>query len=58
MGCIDVGEVTRALAAQEAGAYAITDDAGRAYRWDPDEWAFDEQAPGWDGEPWAGGRHD
>lgn len=58
VGYIDVGEVVRALAAQEVGAYAITDDVGHTYRWDPDEWAFDEQAPGWDGELWTGGLHD
>ena len=58
MECVDVCSVTEALAAQTRNAWAITDDAGRTYRWDPDEWAFDAQAPGWDGEAWAEGCHD
>ena len=41
--------------AQEAAgdAYRIVDDEGRAYTFDPDEWDYDEQAKGWEGERWA-----
>lgn len=58
VGCIDVSVVTRLLAAREDSVYVIADDEGRAYRWDPAEWAYDEQAPGWDDEPWAEGCHE
>lgn len=34
-------------------AYRIVDDEGRAYTFDPDEWDYDEQAKGWEGERWA-----
>ena len=34
--------------------YCITDDEGRVHTFDPGEWEYDENAPGWDGEEWAG----
>ena len=33
-------------------AYSVTDDEGKTYRWEGDEWAYDEFACGWDGERW------
>ena len=33
-------------------AYSVTDDEGKTYRWEGDEWAYDELACGWDGERW------
>ena len=33
-------------------AYSVTDDEGKTYRWEGDEWAYDEFACGWDGEKW------
>ena len=32
--------------------YSITDNAGRVYVWDPEEWHDDVLAPGWAGERW------
>ena len=34
------------------GAYSVTDDEGKTYRWEGDEWAYDEFACGWNGERW------
>lgn len=52
-------EADYAPAATEPGApplppesYSVTDDEGRTYRWEGDEWAYDEFACGWDGEKW------
>ena len=52
-------EVDYAPAATESGvpplppeAYSVTDDEGKTYRWEGDEWAYDEFACGWDGEKW------
>ena len=43
------------LAVQERQAsYEIADDCGHVYRWDPNEWHDDIEAPGWDGERWEG----
>ena len=33
-------------------AYSVTDNEGKTYRWEDDEWAYDELACGWDGEKW------
>lgn len=33
-------------------AYSVTDDEGKTYRWEDDEWAYDEFACGWNGERW------
>ena len=33
-------------------AYSATDDEGKTYRWEDDEWAYDEFACGWNGERW------
>ena len=35
-------------------SYSIADDEGKTYRWESDEWAYDEFACGWDGEKWEG----
>lgn len=52
-------EVDYAPAATESGvpplppeAYSVTDNEGKTYRWEGDEWAYDEFACGWDGEKW------
>lgn len=37
----------------DGDVYRIVDDEGRAYTFDPDEWDYDEQAKGWEGERWA-----
>lgn len=39
----------------EQSNYRIADDEGRVYTFNPKEWEYDETAPGWDGEEWAGG---
>lgn len=46
-------DYVRACEAEEAGAYRIVDDEGRAYSFEPADWEYDEFAPGWDGERWA-----
>ena len=33
-------------------AYSVTDNEGKIYRWEGDEWAYDEFACGWNGERW------
>ena len=33
-------------------AYSVTDDEGKTFRWEGDEWAYDEFACGWNGERW------
>ena len=33
-------------------AYEITDDDGKVYRWNPEEWHDDVMADGWYGERW------
>lgn len=33
-------------------AYSVTDDEGKTYRREGDEWAYDEFACGWNGERW------
>lgn len=33
--------------------YSITDDDGRRYVWNPNDWEYDEFAKGWDGESWS-----
>ena len=38
----------------EQSNYRITDDEGRVYTFEPKEWEYDETAPGWNGEEWAG----
>lgn len=38
----------------EQSNYRITDDEGRVYTFEPKEWKYDETAPGWNGEEWAG----
>ena len=38
----------------EQSDYRITDDEGRVYMFKPKEWEYDETAPGWNGEEWAG----
>ena len=38
----------------EQSDYRITDDEGRVYMFEPKEWEYDETAPGWNGEEWAG----
>ena len=52
-------EAGYAPAATETGApplppepYSVTDDEGKTYRWEGDEWAYDEFACGWNGERW------
>ncbi len=51
-------EYVRASQANAEAAYRITDDEGRTYSFDPQEWAYDEQADGWDGERWSDGWDD
>lgn len=46
-------EYERATEAEASEAYRIVDDEGRAYTYDPTQWDYDEQAPGWDGERWS-----
>lgn len=43
-----------ALSRDSSLSYEIADDAGRVYRWDPDEWRDDIEAAGWGGERWDG----
>ena len=62
--CVDWAIVLDALmeadyapAATEPGtpsleAYSVTDDEGKTYHWEGDEWTYDEFACGWDGEKW------
>ena len=38
----------------EQSNYRITDDEDRVYMFEPKEWEYDETAPGWNGEEWAG----
>lgn len=38
----------------EQSSCRITDDEGRVYTFEAKEWEYDETAPGWDGEEWAG----
>lgn len=38
----------------EQSNYRITNDEGRVYMFEPKEWEYDETAPGWNGEEWAG----
>lgn len=38
----------------EQSDYRITDDEGRVHMFEPKEWKYDETAPGWNGEEWAG----
>ena len=52
-------EADYAPAATEPGApplppesYSVTDDEDKTYRWEGDEWAYDEFACGWNGERW------
>ena len=51
---LDVSELARQVRQKDdsLSSYAITDDAGRTYCWDPQHWDDNEQAPGWDGEGW------
>ena len=51
-------EFMNAAEAERENAYRIIDDEGRAYVFDPVEWAYDEQVDGWDGEKWADGWED
>ena len=51
-------EDARASEVVGCGEYRITDDEGRVYVFDPDEWDYDEHADGWDGEGWADGWDD
>lgn len=60
MAFLDAEEIMRYsedyLSAVDSDAkdeYRIVDDEGRAYVFSEDEWAYDEQAAGWDGERWT-----
>lgn len=46
-------DYVRACEAEEASAYRIVDDEGRAYSFEPADCEYDEFAPGWDGERWT-----
>ena len=46
-------EYVRTADADCSETYRITDDEGRTYVFNPDEWDYDEHANGWDGERWA-----
>lgn len=39
--------------AERCSEYRIADDTGRVYAVNQDEWEYDEQACGWDGEAWS-----
>lgn len=51
---IDILELARELRITDDAMshYSITDNAGHTYRWSPESWGDDENAPGWDGELW------
>ena len=40
---------------ESSSEYRIVDDAGTEYAFRPQEWEYDEFAPGWDGEKWSDG---
>ena len=46
-------DYVKELEAEDAAAYRIVDDEGRAYVFDSAGWDYDEEAPGWDGEGWS-----
>lgn len=51
---VDIPDLARELRNKDDSMshYSITDDAGHAYCWDPQQWNYDEFALGWDGERW------
>ena len=51
-------EYVRASEVVGCSEYHNTDDEGREYVFNPDEWDYDEHADGWDGEGWADGWDD
>lgn len=54
VAAVDAPELARALREKDGSMsrYSITDNAGHTYYWAPQQWAYDEFAPGWDGERW------
>lgn len=57
---LDIPDLARELRQDDdkMSHYSITDDAGHAYHWDPEQWSDNECAPGWNGERWEDSHDD